>query len=157
MANNLYSDEDVGIGPFLDEDDFREFILWKEKHAQKLSFLCESDQVGLRALVLVLEYKLEQKHKDFMDAIQLISRISSNTKQDQEALAREVRHFIAKHAADALHSKPGGSRDKKMQIRELWGSGKYSSRDRCAEEECAALGMSFSTARKALRGAPDPT
>ena len=84
MANNLYGDEGVGIGPFLDQDDFREFILWKEKHAQKLSFLSESDQVGLRALVLVLEYKLEQKHKDFMDAIQLISRVSSDTAKGRE-------------------------------------------------------------------------
>jgi hypothetical protein len=157
MANNLYSDEVIGIGPFLDEDDYREFNLWKEKHAQRLSFLLESDQAGLRVLVLILEYKLEQKHKDFMDAIQLIYRISSNTEQDQEALARKVRRFMAKHAADVLHSKPGGSRDKKMQIRELWDSGKYTSRDRCAEEECAALGMSFSAARKALRRTPDPT
>jgi hypothetical protein len=157
MANNLYCDEGVGIGPFLDEDDFREFILWKERRVHELSFLRERDQAGLFFLVLVMEYKLEQKHKDLMDAIQLISRVSSDTKQGREALAREVRHFMAKHAADALHSKPGGSRDKKMQIRELWGSGKYSSRDRCAEEECAALGMSFSTARKALRGTPEPT
>lgn len=62
-----------------------------------------------------------------------------------------------KTAADALHSKPGGSRDKMEEIRAAWASGKYSSRDVCAEQECAALGMSFSAARKALRNTPQPT
>lgn len=38
----------------------------------------------------------------------------------------------------------------KNQIREIWATGKYSSKDICAEQECASLGLSFSTARKAL-------
>ncbi len=63
----------------------------------------------------------------------------------------------AKAAADARHNQPGGSRDKQQQIRGIWATGKYSSRDRCAEEECPALDMSFSAARKALRNTPDPT
>ena len=62
----------------------------------------------------------------------------------------------AQKKANILHSLPGGSRDKQEQMRELWASGKYSSRTRCAEEECAALDMSFDTARKALRNTPDP-
>jgi len=64
------------------------------------------------------------------------------------------RKQTAKAAADARHNLPGGSRDKQQQIREIWATGKYSSRDICAEQECAALGMSFSAARKALRNAP---
>lgn len=63
----------------------------------------------------------------------------------------------ARTAADARHSMPGGSREKRRQIKEAWASGKYSSRDICAEQECAGLGMSFSTARKALRGTPEPS
>ena len=59
-------------------------------------------------------------------------------------------------AADTLHNKPGGSREKVAAIRNLWASGKYSSRDLCAEQECAQLVMSFSAARKALRNAPKP-
>jgi hypothetical protein len=66
------------------------------------------------------------------------------------------RKQTAKAAANARHNQPGGSRDKQRQVREIWDMGKYSSRDICAEEECAALGMSFSTARKALRNAPKP-
>jgi len=62
----------------------------------------------------------------------------------------------ATKAANARHSKAGGSRDKKKKICDVWASGKYRSRDICAEQECAAIGMSFSAARKALRGTPDP-
>lgn len=63
---------------------------------------------------------------------------------------------LMKRAADVRHSAPGGSRDKRQQMVSIWLSGKYTSRDICAEQECAALNMSFSTARKALRGIPDP-
>lgn len=62
----------------------------------------------------------------------------------------------ARRAADALHSQPGGSREKQAEIRSIWATGKYTSRDRCAEEECAALDMSFTAARKALRNTPEP-
>lgn len=61
-----------------------------------------------------------------------------------------------KKAADALHSAPGGSRTKQQAMRDAWATGKCTSRDRCAEEECGALDMSFSAARKALRNTPDP-
>jgi hypothetical protein len=66
------------------------------------------------------------------------------------------RKQAAMAAANARHNQPGGSRDKQRQIREIWATRKYSSRDLCAEQECAALGMSFSADRKALRNAPKP-
>jgi hypothetical protein len=66
------------------------------------------------------------------------------------------RKKIAKAAANAKHNRPGGSRDKQKQIRDLWATGKYLTRDLCAEQEYAALGMSFSAARKALRNTPEP-
>ena len=49
-----------------------------------------------------------------------------------------------------------GHRDKREKIRDLWAEGNFLDRDRCAEQESAALEMSFSTARKALRNTPDP-
>lgn len=61
-----------------------------------------------------------------------------------------------KKAANARHGAQGGSRSKQQGMRDAWATGKYTSRDRCAEEECGALGMSFSAARKALRNTPDP-
>jgi len=62
----------------------------------------------------------------------------------------------ARKAVNAKHGAPGGSRSKRDAIRDIWASGKYDSRDRCAEEECGALDISFSTARKALRNTPEP-
>lgn len=62
----------------------------------------------------------------------------------------------AQAAANALHDKPGSSRDKQAAIRAIWATGKYQSRAICAEQECAALNMSFDAARKALRNTPDP-
>jgi len=68
---------------------------------------------------------------------------------------KKIRYRVSK-AANALHDKPGGSRSKANAIREIWASGKYSSRDLCAQEECDHLGMSLSAARKALRNTPAP-
>jgi hypothetical protein len=82
------------------------------------------------------------------------SQFASNEAEDSD---RARRSDIGKTVADAKHSKPGGSRDKAENIRTIWGSGKYTSRDVCAEQECAAAGTSFSTARKALRNTPEPT
>jgi len=59
-------------------------------------------------------------------------------------------------SANKRHDKPGGSRDKKKQILDIWAKGKYSSKDICAEQECAVLKVSFSKARKDLRNVPDP-
>jgi|WetSurMetagenome_2_1015567.scaffolds.fasta_scaffold01349_11 hypothetical protein len=60
------------------------------------------------------------------------------------------------NAANARHTQAGGSLDKQKQIRQLWASGKYSSRTVCAQKEHEKLGMSLETARKALRNTPDP-
>lgn len=73
---------------------------------------------------------------------------------DTGELLKYFRTELALKGAEARHSSPGGSREKAQRIRQIWATGKYSSRDICAEQESAALGMSFSTARKALRGVP---
>lgn len=75
--------------------------------------------------------------------------------ETQEAV-REAKAAIGKAAADARHSLPGGARDKVKAIRAIWASGKYSSRDRCADEEHAALDWSRNRARNALIGTPEP-
>lgn len=64
--------------------------------------------------------------------------------------------FAAQKAANALHNKPGGSRDKQKAIREMWATGKYTTRNICAEEEYQGLNMSYDAARRALRNTPDP-
>jgi hypothetical protein len=72
-------------------------------------------------------------------------------------LEKRRRKASSTKATDALHGKVGGSRDKQSDIRALWASGKFKSRDFCAEQECAGLNMSFSAARKALRNTPEPS
>lgn len=67
-----------------------------------------------------------------------------------------IQKTLAKSGAEAKDIKQG-QLEKRLKIREIWATGKYSSRSTCAEQECAALGMSFDTARKALRNTPDPT
>jgi len=74
-----------------------------------------------------------------------------------DVLYKEADRIKGRNGANAKHNGPNGKRSAKERIREIWASGKYSSRDLCAEQECAALEMSFSTARKALRGTPDPS
>lgn len=80
-----------------------------------------------------------------------------NPATDSELGSPEWRKQNARKAANALHDRLGGSRDKQRQIREIWAGGKYSSRDLCAEQECAALNMSISVARRALNNTPNPS
>lgn len=92
-----------------------------------------------------------------MDKRALLRVVDGDTLQPKSGVGSAAwRKQIAKAAANARHNRPGGSRDKHRQIRELWASGKYSTRDRCAEEEYEALGMSLSAARRALRNSPKP-
>ncbi len=90
--------------------------------------------------------RLEAKVSATGDADNLSDGGSSAT----EVGTPEWRKKTAKAAAEALHGKPGGSRDKKRQIQEIWASGKFTTKQLCAEQECAALGMSFDAARRAL-------
>lgn len=86
-------------------------------------------------------------------AFQLREATEQMEKRVYSKLALSV---AAKIAANAKHDKPGGSREKANEMRKQWASGKYSTRDICAEQECASLNMSFSAARKALQNTPDP-
>jgi len=71
--------------------------------------------------------------------------------------AKQLLSKIQRAHVEKRHNAEGGAREKARRIREIWASGKYSSRDVCAEQECANLGMAFSTARKALRNTPQPS
>lgn len=93
-------------------------------------------------------------------ALALKAGLPDLARQASTAAARAYKRQAskrAKNAAEHRYSRPGSAREKTEAIRRAWASGKFSSRDRCAEEECAALGMSFSTARKALRNIPKPS
>jgi hypothetical protein len=63
----------------------------------------------------------------------------------------ELNSKRARHAAEVGHNQKNGSRDKQKRIRELWASGNYQTKEQCAKNECGKIGMSFETARRALR------
>ena len=67
------------------------------------------------------------------------------------------RKRLSDKAINARHNKEGGSRDLKAKIRDIWATGKYLTKDLCAEEEYRALGINtLGTARGYLTGEPDP-
>lgn len=103
----------------------------------------------LETMLFVLGYVEAIEAEDFGWVVE------SNAQVPQVG-SSEWRKSNAKLAADARHNKPGGSREKRDAIRAIWAGGKYTSRDRCAEEECGALDISFSTARNALKNQPKP-
>ena len=109
----------------------------------------EDYQAMVDELITKLAYAVRKKIDMQSDAVRLIfdaGRMAAKMKASKRAQA----------AANALHDKPGNSREKHAAIRAIWATGKYKSRDLCAEQECAALDMAFGTARRALRGTPDP-
>jgi hypothetical protein len=161
MANNLPGDDG-----YLDPEDEAAYEAWErrwlQKNAEKFAKFRKLDLD--RAVVVLkrfiwprLEYALEKKHEDFLDAVRIIGNLAEENRRSKTEAMKEARQYLAKHAAEARHSKEGGSRSKRESIRQIWATGKYSSRDICAEQECLALGMSFSTARRALRGMPKPS
>jgi hypothetical protein len=68
----------------------------------------------------------------------------------------ESRSRSAKAGAEALHKAntfEGRSvAERKQAVREAWASGKYSSKDACADAEHKRVGLAWDTARKALKG-----
>lgn len=109
-----------------------------------------SNDVGLPPLETGL-FSLAQVEK--IEAEDFEQSTNSESERAPRLGTNEWHKANAKAAANARHAQPGGSREKHEQILAIWATGKYSSKDLCAEQECAALNMSFSTARKALRGA----
>lgn len=67
----------------------------------------------------------------------------------------KVRKETSKKATDARHKE---SRSRANLIKSVWATGKYSSRNICAEEEYSGLGFeSQKAARNALKQTPDPS
>jgi len=108
------------------------------KQAEKISEMLHSEEEGLNSIQDVLN-------------MQPVNSLTI------AFLTSFERKHTGKKAVEARHNQPGGFREKKDMIRKIWASGKYTTRDICAEQECDSLGMSFDTARKALRKTPNPS
>ena len=121
----------------------------------------KNDTEAIRIL-LDCHKKLAKKEQETLAAGMEIYNIGMNAVElgkkliGEQARAKSAATARGTAAANALHGRPGSSRDKQEQIRAAWASGKYASRDLCAEQECAALNMAFGTARRALRNTPAP-
>ena len=116
----------------------------------------EGQKLLIESLHLIVEHQ-RRIIETVKELDKLAGHYSNAAEEEEAACGKYQRKQKATKAADVLHDRPGGNREKQKNIREIWASGKYTSRDICVEQECAALGMSFSTARKALRNAPKPT
>jgi hypothetical protein len=64
---------------------------------------------------------------------------------------------VSERAQRAAKKGQEPARNRREAIQRDWASGKYTSRQQCAELRCAAYNMAFDTARRALRNTPDPT
>lgn len=120
----------------------------KNCHLQAKDLLVEYLNVCVKDLQRIIE--TSTKLRDLSD------KYLNRAEEIEAAMEKFERKKKATKAADALHDLPGGSREKQENIRNIWASGKYTSRSICAEQECAGLGMSYDSARKALRNTPEP-
>ncbi|MFZ3017146.1 MAG: hypothetical protein WA056_01665 [Gallionella sp.] len=119
-----------------------------------LFYACRTITSVERAAPIIANLKISA-----MDIHALIAMAASEEFGETSALLDGIRKATASKKASAAvavrHKNPDGKTQKasaaKEKIVAAWKSGKYTSRDVCAEQECGGLDISFSTARKALR------
>ena len=133
---------------------------WLQQHGPALMQRAESIESSWNEAQDILQRMHHGQLKDFSEhkpvsELTLLA-VCAGMDEGAELKAKLSSSESGRRAANVRHSAPGGAREKQQSIRNSWASGKYSSRDLCAEEECRALGMSLSAARKALRNTPEP-
>ncbi len=111
------------------------------KQAKKISEMIHSEDEGLSSIQEILNMQP-------VNALTLIHLTKLERSFERSRRGRET--------ANKKHSRPGGSREKKAELRAIWDSGKYDTRIRCAEEEYEALGIGLHTAVKYLANTPEP-
>lgn len=136
-------------------------LLLLEEEINDIEIQDLKDLIDTQELIINKTVFCIKEQKRIIDSISKLDDMEKScrnaTKKLEDAMAKYQLTKQGREGAEALHSRPGGSREKQENIRKIWASGKYTSRDICAEQECATLNMSFSTARKALRKTPEPT
>ena len=129
-----------------------EYSLLEESYDELIKVL-EEHEIALSAFSNLPEKLGNESMLDFLNLLSEHENKAAETILGGMKAQKSVR---ARKNVNIRHDKPGGSREKQKKIREIWASGKFSSRDLCTEQECAALDMSYSSARKALRNTPKP-
>lgn len=118
------------------------------KAAGLLSEMLHSDTESLSSI---------QQHLDEhpLEALALVRLIGLERERGAGQIERATHHKMSSSGGKKRVLNEGYAA-KREQIRAAWASGKFATRQLCAEQEHDAIGMSFETARKALRNTPDP-
>jgi hypothetical protein len=174
LIGMLFPEKNPELTPFEKELIARQvdiFRKWDKELLAEIAAGAILQSMTLRGIAVNLIHAMhhrEKKWKSYAEAVTRVSEATRTHNEETEKIIRlqdemvelfkdELRARVTeatargKKAADGRHGKPGGSREKRKKILQAWESGKYKSRDMCAEQECGSLGMSFSAARKALR------
>lgn len=144
--------------------DALEAINHSGKHVQSIAgdYLIESmDSVSygehLREKEWLISYSKKVGEKKLTEEIQKqkeehIELIKHYRNLDKERITNKLSEQGRK-GANKKHTRTNMA---KQEIVKIWASGKYTSRDECAEQESGYLNISLSTARRALRNTPEP-
>lgn len=120
--------------------------------ARKREFIDAGTRAKRHDLVLRIAERLHMSLRDHLPPNFSAERIICAA----EAVEKFVIRAGSIKAANALHDKEGGSRGKADKLRAIWASGRYRTKEECAQKGGASLGMSFKAAKKALQNAPKP-
>jgi len=113
-------------------------VSYAEHLREKEWLIFYSKKVGEKALIEVLQKQKEE--------------LGEWKKQNKEQLTKKLSEQ-GKKGADKKHERTNKA---KQELIGIWATGRYKSRDECAEQECSHLNISLSTARKALINTPEP-
>jgi hypothetical protein len=104
--------------------------------------------------------KMREAGEKIREASEKIREADANIHSAKAESAKSIAQYHVERARNSAHARWEKTRkerkEKVEKLRAIFATGKYSSRERCAEEECAALDMKLSAAIKALRNTPDP-
>ena len=127
-----------------------ELATWEAAEASSVTELTakESRIKELRASLAEMDATAKKQPTAIMNA--------TDMEAIKQLAIKELRSQIGRKGGLARANAPGGSEWKKQEIRAIWATGNYKSRDECASEVCEALGWKYSSARNALANTPDP-
>jgi len=82
----------------------------------------------------------------------------TNNREFREEALTEFQALVRKHSTEhATRARTAPINARRQKIQDMWASGKFDSRDTCADQEWEALGFpSFRAAREALTNTPAP-
>lgn len=111
----------------------------------------------LRDAEWLVSYTKKTNNKTLSEALSKQKAEHQEWFKYQQRMDKERKtHKLSEQGKKGAAIKHKNTNEAKNELKEIWASGKYTSRDVCAEQECARLNLSFSTARKALRNTPEP-